>query len=133
MRRLGELVDEQLHLNLESRRRFCIRTGTNEGTLAAFVRGNRSPTRATIRSISGGLGWSWNQVEKALPGDLDPQAISLSDVKPPPASDPLPSPSVTDLSDAELLMEVTRRIAARNSTIRELKDKLAADSGATEA
>lgn len=123
-RRLGELAKQHLKLNGTSRRQFVMKNELNDGTVASFFNGQRIPTDANLKAITEGLGWDWKQVRVAL-SEADPEAIDLANLQADPwAGDGEHVENVSELSDESLLVELTRRLAEKNATIRQLRGQL---------
>lgn len=125
--RLGALADQQLKLSHESRRQFILRIGASENTVSDFIKGKRIPTTRILRAVAEGLEWDWSKVTQAIASDSDPADLELTDLQSDPwtsASTSTVSSEIFDASDDALLVELTRRLADRNATIRELQARL---------
>lgn len=119
--RLAELMNEQLKLTRESRRAFIHRVGANPNTTYDFLNGKRRPRDTTLRPLAEGLGWDWEKVVAALQSS-DPASVELADVQADPWGDTeTPPAKVSDLTDEQLLVELTRRLAERNATIERIR------------
>ncbi|MEO9246425.1 hypothetical protein ABDK96_01875 [Citricoccus nitrophenolicus] len=123
-RRLGELAKQHLKLNGTSRRQFVMKNELNDGTVASFFNGQRIPTDTNLKAITEGLGWDWSRVRAAVVA-ADSEDIDLADLQPDPwAGSEGTAETASELSDEALLVELTRRLAEKNATIRELQSQL---------
>lgn len=81
-------------------------------TYANFESGHSWPRSASLRRIEAILGWKPGAIDEALASEIEPALIELEHMR---GNKPfmIPTGSIREYSDAELLQEMMRRTAER--------------------
>lgn len=122
-RRIGELVSEATAQMGLSRNELAKRSGVAPNTLYAFEHGKSWPQPARMRAITDALGWRPRAVQQLLDSERDPKSVQLDDMREPNWGEGWPSRSATDLTDEELLAELTMRMRLKNQDLRKMREQ----------
>lgn len=119
-KRIGEILTEARSAADLSRNALAEKTGVSVRTLLNFEQGISFPQGQNLHKIAEALGWDTHRITRLFASDKDPAEVNLSDLSDG-GWDPRRVRSASDLSDEELLAELTFRFQQRNHELAALK------------
>lgn len=124
-KRIGELVAEERAEQKLSRPELADKAGIAIRTIQTFELGHTWPQSTRLRAITKALGWKSRAVEKLLTSGENPEDVTLDDLR----GDGWATAAsrASELSDEELLAELTMRMQMKNAELRNLKEDRAGD------
>ncbi|MGO4297394.1 helix-turn-helix domain-containing protein [Glutamicibacter sp. MCAF14] len=120
-KRIGKLVTEARSALGMSRPKLAKESGVSLRTLHSFEHGETWPQSTTLKAISDALNWDMHRITRLLASTKTPDEVTLEDVEVDPWGKERPR-YVSDLSDEELLAELTFRFHQRNAELRKLRE-----------
>lgn len=123
-KRIGQLVTEARTNKGLSRPKLAAKAGIGLRTLHSFEHGETWPQSTTLKAISDALGWDMHRITRLIASEKLPTEVTLDDVEASTWGEGRPR-YVSDLSDEELLAELTFRFQQRNFELRQLRNNKA--------
>ena len=120
-KRIGQLVTEARTAQGISRPKFAEKAGIGLRTLHAFEHGETWPQSTTLKAVCAALGWDMHLITRVLKSGKNPEEIHVADLEADPWTKDRPR-YVSDLTDEELLAELTFRFHQRTAEVRQLRD-----------
>ncbi|MFJ2619731.1 helix-turn-helix transcriptional regulator [Glutamicibacter sp. NPDC087344] len=120
-KRISALAKEAREIAGLSRPDLSKSAGVAVKTIYSFENADTWPQATRLAAISNALGWEYEKIERLLNSDRPPAEVTLQDL----AGSPWeknPVRNASDLSDEELLAELTFRFQQRNFELRQLRD-----------
>lgn len=118
--RIGQLSEESRLEQGLSRPALAKKSGVSIKTIQTFELGQTWPQATRLRAITNALGWEARAVEKLLTSGAAPESVTVDDVRGNGWGAAVTRAS--DLSDEELLSELTMRMQMKNAELRGLKE-----------
>lgn len=119
-KRIGELSAEERAEQTLSRPELAEKAGISIRTIQTFELGHTWPQSTRLRAITNALGWKPRAVEQLLTSGKDPAEVTLDDLRGNTWSKA--ASRASELSDEELLAELTLRMMTKNVELRNLKE-----------
>lgn len=119
-KRIGQLVTEARVKQGLSRPKLAEKAGIGLRTLHGFEHGETWPQATTLKAICDALAWDTHLIDRALKSGKAPAEIVADDLAVDPWANERPR-FVSDLTDAELLSELTYRMRLREEELEQLR------------
>ena len=120
-KRISALAKEAREVAGLSRPDLSKRAGVAVKTIYSFENADTWPQATRLAAISAALGWEYDKIERLLNSERPPAEVTLQDL----AGSPWeknPVRNASDLTDEELLAELTFRFQQRNFELRQLRN-----------
>lgn len=123
--RIGQLSEESRIEQGLSRPALAKKSGVAVKTIQTFELGQTWPQATRLRAIANALGWKARAVEKILTSGAAPESVTIEDVRG--SGWGAAATRASDLTDEELLSELTMRMQMKNAELRNLKEDRAGE------
>lgn len=119
-KRISALAKEARETAGLSRPAMAERASISVKTIYSFENADTWPQATRLAAISKALGWEYEKIERLLNSEREPSEVTLNDLQGDPWANDRPR-YVSDLTDEELLAELTFRFQQRNAELRKLR------------
>lgn len=120
-KRISALAKEARETAGLSRPAMAERASISVKTIYSFENADTWPQATRLAAIARELGWEYDKIERLLNSERNPEEVTLNDLKGDPWANDRPR-YVSDLTDEELLAELTFRFQQRNAELRKLRE-----------
>lgn len=120
-KRISALAKEARETARLSRPAMAEQAGISTKTIYSFENGDTWPQATRLAAICKVLGWEYEKIDSLLRSEREPATLTLEELKADEWGQDRPR-FVSDLTDEELLTELTFRFQKRNQEIRQLRE-----------